>query len=273
MFIAVQFLASWAVYVPYLIINGHTSAEVLDMFADKAPLPADAPMMLIAAAAYSVALLALFAWRKWCVVSPAYLRSRQWGVFFWTVFAALGTIIPSLWLQEQLPELPDTMQATFAMLIKSDYGYFILCIFAPIVEEMVFRGAILRAILNIRFPSIFPGRKSGACTTNGHWFAIIISALIFAAVHLNPAQMPHAFIIGLLLGWMYYRTGSILPGILFHWVNNTATFVVARLFPDDTDGWLIDMLGGDHKRMVLSIIFSLFILLPSLYQLNMRMRR
>lgn len=257
-FAAVQFIASWAVYFVYLTATGSTPGDVGRMFNNSQPLPNDATMLILASAVYSIALLGIFVWRKWSVVSPAYLRSRQWGVFLWTALAAAGTIIPSIWLQEQMPALPDTMKETFTIIMSHDYGYFAVCIFAPVVEELVFRGAILRTLLG---------------TFNRHWYAIVLSALIFAVVHINIAQMPHAFIIGLLIGWMYYRTGSILPGTLFHWVNNTAAFVIARLFPGNDDVWLIDILGGDHKRMVLSVVFSLFILIPSLYQLNLRMKR
>jgi len=257
-FIAVQFFASWAVFFVWLVIRGFSAGEVLRMFAGRAELPQDAMMMITASAVYSAATLGLFVWRKWSVVSPAYLRRRQWGVFFWTAMAAAGTFVPSVWLQEQLPALPDTMKDTFGMLMANDLGYFTVCIFAPIVEETVFRGAILRTLLG---------------TLDSRWTAITVSALLFAVIHLNPAQMPHAFVIGLLLGWMYCRTGSILPGTLFHWVNNTAAFAVARLFPGSDDMWLIDLFGGDHRRVVLSLIFSLLILLPSLYQLNIRMKR
>ena len=257
-FIALQFFLSWTVFSVWLAVEGYSPEDVLLMFTGNAKLPKDAAMTILASAVYSAATLGVFLWRKWSVVSPAYLRSRQWGVFFWTATAAVGTIVPSVWLQEQLPPLPDTMKDTFAMIMEHDLGYFTVCIFAPIVEEMVFRGAILRTLLS---------------TFNRHWYAIVVSALIFTVVHINPAQMPHAFLIGLLLGWIYYRTGSILPGILLHWVNNTAAFAVVRLFPGKDDMWLIDLLGGDHRRVVLSLIFSLFILLPSLYQLTMRMKR
>lgn len=257
-FIALQFFLSWTVFSVWLVVKGYSPEDVLLMFTGNAKLPKDAAMTILASAVYSAATLGVFLWRKWSVVSPAYLRSRQWGVFFWTVTAAVGTIVPSVWLQEQLPPLPDTMKDTFAMIMEHDLGYFTVCIFAPIVEEMVFRGAILRTLLS---------------SFSNHWYAIVVSALIFTVVHINPAQMPHAFLIGLLLGWIYYRTGSILPGILLHWVNNTAAFAVVRLFPGKDDMWLIDLLGGDHRRVVLSLIFSLFILLPSLYQLNMRMKR
>ena len=106
-----------------------------------------------------------------------------------------------------------------------------------------------------------------------HWAAIAVSAVIFAVVHANPAQMPHALLIGLLLGWMYYRTGSILPGIALHWVNNTAAYVFYVLFPFAADMKLTEFFGGNQNNVVLAVVFSLFILIPAIYQLNRLMRR
>lgn len=40
-------------------------------------------------------------------------------------------------------------------------------------------------------------------------------------MHGNPAQIPFAFLIGLLFGWLYYRTDSVIPGIVGHVINNT----------------------------------------------------
>ena len=122
----------------------------------------------------------------------------------------------------------------------------------------MFRGAILRALLDTRM---------------SRWVAIAISAAIFALAHFNPAQMPHALCMGLLLGWMYERTMSIIPGIMLHWVNNTVAFVVFRLFPQYSDAKLVDLLGGDHIKVAMALLFSLLILLPAIFQLHLRMKR
>ena len=72
---------------------------------------------------------------------------------------------------------------------------------------------------------------------------------------------------------MYWRTGSIVPGIVFHWVNNTIAYVVSRLMPGLTDADLIDLCGGDLRRELLYVAFSLCIFLPALFQLHHRMKR
>ena len=103
--------------------------------------------------------------------------------------------------------------------------------------------------------------------------AIIFSALIFGAIHLNLAQGLHAFVIGLLLGWMYYRTSSVVPGILLHWINNTVAYLMFHLMPQFGDGKLIDFFHGDESLMYKGLGCSLLIILPSLFQIARRMKR
>lgn len=254
-FILVQLMATYAVLTVASMLDGHdfvTAVKAVVM----GGVPGTATLLIITSAVYSVILLVMFLSRKWCVASPTYLRTKPWGVFFWAGVAALGTLIPSEVYQELLP-LPDFSTQELMQVMSSRWGYLTICIFAPLVEEVVFRGAVLRSLLQ---------------RMNSRWGAIALSALFFALVHLNPAQMPHAFLIGLLLGWMYERTRSILPGIMVHWVNNTVVYVVYNLLPNLSERPVYDLFGGDWKRIALSVLFSLLILLPALWQLHTRMK-
>ena len=242
-FVALQVL------VPYLI------HQMLGLFKfDFAS--AGAKMMIIDLAAASVAVLVLFLYLRWAVVSRSYVQSRPWAVFCWCALAAVGAIIPSTCLQEMMPELPNIVEQEFDMILRDRWGYFAVGLLAPVCEELVFRGAILRALLS---------------WTSRHWVAIAISALLFALIHGNPAQMPHAFLIGLLLGWLYYRTDSIVPGVVYHWVNNSIAYVLYNLYPNP-DLRLVDILGS-QRSVAAACVVSLFILLPALYQLNQRLRK
>lgn len=206
----------------------------------------------------SLLVIAVFLLTRWTLVSPTWLRTRPWTTLVWSVVAALGCIIPSAWLQEQMPDLPNWAVQEFDMLLRDRWGYFIIGLLAPLCEEIVFRGAILRSLL---------------CSTRlSPWMAIGISALLFALVHLNPAQMPHAFVIGILLGWMYWRTGSILPGMAYHWANNSVAYVIYNIYPDP-DIKLIELFKGSQQHVYMALGFSLLILLPALYQLHLHMRR
>lgn len=257
-FILVMFVAQWAVYFVWMLASGSSVDDVLRVFGGGNAAAITPAMTVAASALSSAAVIGLFAWRRFAPMSPVYLRTRQWGVFFWCTVASLGTIIPSAWLQELLPELPDLSGDTFKAMMDNRYGYFVLCLLVPFAEEVAFRGAVLRSLLG---------------SFRNHWAAIAISAVFFAVVHGNPVQMPHAFLVGLLLGWMYYRTGSILPGVVLHWVNNTVVYVVYTLYPYMADASLQQIFGGNTNNMVLSVIFSMFILLPAIYQLNVNMKK
>ena len=218
-------------------------------------------MLVIATVLSSVFTACLFAKLRWTPVSRHWLREKPVGVLFWAALAALGSILPSEWLVEQMQHtMPEAQEKLFEQIMAQPIGYISIGIVAPLAEEMVFRGAILRKLLG-RF-----GEK-------WHWVAILISAVIFGAVHGNIPQFVHAALIGLLLGWMYYRTGSILPGVLLHWVNNTVAYVMFNTMPQMADGKLIDIFHGSTKMVALSIIFSMFILIPSILQLNARMKK
>ena len=217
-----------------------------------------AAMLITTTVVVAILTIALFLWRRYAEVSPTWLRTRPWTVLTWSVIAALGALIPSAWIQEQMPELPNIAEKEFDTIMATPWGYLTIGLLAPLSEELVLRGAVLKELL-----------KSEKLST---WTAIAISALLFALIHMNPAQMPHAFVIGLLLGWMYYRTGSILPGVAYHWANNSAAFVLFAFYPDP-DIKLIEIFKGSEMHVYMAVGFSLLILLPALFQLHLWMRR
>jgi membrane protease YdiL (CAAX protease family) len=90
---------------------------------------------------------------------------------------------------------------------------FLLVIVAPLTEELLFRDIIFRGLLS-RFRPVA---------------AIVITALLFAAVHLNPWQFFSALLLGVALGWFYLRTVSIALCVLAHAFMNALTIVFGAL--------------------------------------------
>lgn len=254
-FIAIQFVMEFVVMLVWQLVGGVGLGDAMtSIFRGSQPI--SAPMMIVIQAAFSIVALVVFLWRRWCVVSNHYLKTWPWAVFLWSAIAALGTLVPSELFQELVP-IKDFNSEILGEMMSSRWGYLAVCIFAPLVEELVFRGAILRSLLG-SFPH--------------HWTAILISALLFSLVHLNPAQMPHAFCLGVLLGWMYYRTRSVLPGIIVHWVNNTVAYAMFNILPNAEDFRLIDLWGGSRLHIGMAVVFSLLILIPAIVQLNLNMK-
>ena len=242
-FAAIQIMASFGVQAVWTLIYGKDT-------------PLGALGLIITMAVFSVVTLVVFLWARWAEVSRHWVRTRPWFVLFWCVMAALGALIPSSWLQEQMPELPNVAEQEFDLILKNRMGYLVVGLLAPLVEELVFRGAVLKALLRWK---------------QNPWVGIAISALLFALIHMNPAQMPHAFLIGLLLGWMYYRTDSIVPGVVYHWVNNTVAYIMYNLYPNP-DLTLLDLFGSE-RAVMMALGFSFCIFLPALFQLNLRLKK
>ena len=66
--------------------------------------PSPVLMQIVTMALFSVVTLIVFLKLKWAVVSKSYVRSKPWLVLFWAVVAAVGSIIPSVFLQDMFPE-------------------------------------------------------------------------------------------------------------------------------------------------------------------------
>ena len=278
-FLAIQFVVSFLVTIASWV-DGDNLVRVFRQIMDGKLLP-DTTGIIISSVISSILTLVVFLWLKWSPFSRTYLQSRPWGVLVWVVVLALGTIVPSTWLGEQIPyEMPQEIEQMLSEMLHNRWGYLAIGVLAPIVEEMVFRGAILRVLLAPLAPSK-PPRGEALMSPSGDdrgagpmvWCAILISALLFGAVHGNVQQFVHATLIGLLLGWMYYRTNSIVPGIVFHWINNTAAYVVANVIPNSEHARLVDILGGEQRNVWLALGFSLCLFLPALFQLWQRMKK
>lgn len=104
-------------------------------------------------------------------------------------------------------------------------------IFAPIAEELLFRGTLYPAIKNAGHPRL----------------ATIASAVLFAAVHAKLELMLPLTLLGIALVWLYEKTGSILAPILMHTTFNLINFSMIKFISPETLKPLQDTL----KRIVI----------------------
>ena len=91
---------------------------------------------------------------------------------------------------------------------------FTIVIIAPIMEEFLYRGVLLRGFLQK-----YSIEKS-----------ILISALIFALIHANPWQFMPALVMGIFLGWIFVNTRSIIICILIHSLYNGLSMIIGTTF-------------------------------------------
>lgn len=137
----------------------------------------------------------------------------------------LLAIIPVNGLTELL-RLPDIMQTSFAGLMANPLGILNIVVLGPLVEELIFRKGMLDIL---RKGNYFPV------------WAIVISSVTFGVIHGNPAQIPGAFLFGLLLGWIYWRTNSVWTVWLLHALNNLIGVLTFTIWGEDQK--LMDLFG------------------------------
>lgn len=105
-------------------------------------------------------------------------------------------------------------------------SFLVTAIFAPIFEEWLCRGMVLRGLLSKMKPA----------------WAIVISALFFAVIHMNPWQALNAFLIGLIMGYIYYKTGSLWLTMLIHFVNNGTSVILSQVTSFEESDYFYEMM-------------------------------
>jgi len=141
--------------------------------------------------------------------------------------------------------LPDMMQDTFRAMSRNVFGIISIAIMAPLVEELLFRGAIQGHLLRKGMKPVY---------------AILIASAVFGIVHMNPIQIPFAFAIGMIFGWLYYRTGSVVPGIIGHFINNSiACIQMAVMTKEEFNTKTIEWLGEGPTYALFAISFAVTI--------------
>ena len=164
------------------------------------------------------------------------------GRFLWAFFGALAVILAlnifSEWMS--LPDLCD--------LVRRPLGVATIALLGPVAEELCFRGAVIGGML-----------RQG-CRP---WMAVVVSALLFGLIHMNPAQVPFAAAMGLMLGVLYLRTGSLLLPILVHVVNNSLSVLQIRFMGDAArsftlTGWMGTPLAA--FTALVSFVLGVFLL-------------
>lgn len=141
---------------------------------------------------------------------------------------------PPRWVVEMMAEI---------FLVRGRFGsmFFTIVVVAPLMEELLFRGLILRGLLGRFRP----------------WVAVLLSAMLFGLMHVNPWQMVPTFFLGLVFGWFYLRTGSLWPCVAAHALNNLLFLVVIsgpfgwweptqveELATATFQPWWLDVMGG-----------------------------
>lgn len=140
------------------------------------------------------------------------------GGFAMAVIVSIATLAAAFVCEPvsvMLPDMPETLKKSLELLMDGPLWAALLSVsvFAPLFEEWLCRGLVLRGLMKRMNPT----------------GAILVSAAFFAILHMNPWQAIPAFLLGILFGYVYYRTGSLKLTMLMHCVNNTMAVVFSKI--------------------------------------------
>jgi|GEM_PF-756180 len=106
----------------------------------------------------------------------------------------------------------------------------IACVIAPLTEEFVFRGFLFNAILRISSQiRVKPGLLFPPAPVAGPLIAAILSAVIFAAFHLAPTAFFPLACGGVVLAYVYFRSGSLVSSMIAHGLFNAISLTAVLL--------------------------------------------
>lgn len=147
-----------------------------------------------------------------------------------------------------LPPMPEWLETMLKSMTTGKLWVNFLCvsIFAPFFEEWLCRGMVLRGLLGRGMKPVW---------------AIMISALFFAVIHMNPWQAIPAFILGCLFGYVYYRTGSLKLTMLMHFTNNTVALILGHIESLEGKETWMDVLGVNYWFFFASCVLLLALVL------------
>lgn len=157
------------------------------------------------------------------------------------IIATLGASALAELVLPLLPAMPSWLEDTLGSMTNGNIWLDLLAvsIFAPVFEEWLCRGMVLRGLLNYKHVDKEGNEVNGIKPVN----AILISALFFAVIHFNPWQAIPAFMLGCLFGYVYYKTGSLKLTMLMHFTNNTFAVIISHLPAAENAETLADLVG------------------------------
>jgi membrane protease YdiL (CAAX protease family) len=115
----------------------------------------------------------------------------------------------------------------------------VIAVIPAIGEELTFRG-IIQKLLNRWFG-------------HPHW-AILVTAVLFSAIHIQFLSFLPRFFLGLVLGYLFYWSGSIWLTMLVHFINNAIAVIFYHYYYSGAVGNYMEIMGTPEKDLALSLI-------------------
>jgi membrane protease YdiL (CAAX protease family) len=169
--------------------------------------------VLILELVYLLPILLIFGWRR---ISWKQLGFRKFSinvigmgcgllVSAYVVIFVHNSVLDLLGVDTQ----GDQILEMFNQLESPVWFFLVAAVIAPIVEELFFRGFLFQ----------------GFRQTYGWRPALLLSSAIFGAAHLDPVSLVPTFVLGCVLAYLFHRSNSVWPGIIFHATVNSMSLI------------------------------------------------
>lgn len=167
------------------------------------------------------------------LLAAVLMGASAWLLVSGLVELTLGRIFP-------VHEIADDMRRTLMSSPRAlGFDLFLIAVSPAVCEELLFRGAIL----------------SGLRRGLGPWGAAIACGLLFGLFHLHFVKILPTALLGVMLSWLVLASGSIVPAMVFHFLNNAAAVLLTRFGLDEALG-----LSSRTGRLALAIAAVAFLI-------------
>jgi hypothetical protein len=155
------------------------------------------------------------------VLSGVIIALGLLGVTMLYFYFAETVLAPLSFVQESIEEYEALLSVGDLTLFEKIAYSVSITLLVPIVEELIFRGIILQEFLSTMKPVV----------------AVILTAAVFAIVHVQPIQIGYAFLCGVVISAVYVLSRSIFLTIMLHGVYNFFGSVLQIIYPA-SEKWL-----------------------------------
>ena len=159
------------------------------------------------------------------------VRGLNPALILWGMLQMAATNVVLEPLLQLLPEIPDFYGRGWRALLLT-------VVMAPLAEEFLCRGILLDA-----------ARANG-----GAAYGLLFSALFFGVIHFYPAAVVNAFVMGLLLGFIYIRSNSLYIVVILHAFNNALAMLLLTLGYAHTT--LYELMSAHGLKMLYTVVYG-----------------
>ena len=246
----------FTIWIVYMIIMNvvHTLTVVI---------PVSDPMWQVGLSLYSqigANILCIYIFRKYLyhknglrLISKKGLKCCVWATVI-GIGVCLGHRIFLLlfigFVEQSLMDIGEVVITNQVMILATVPGILYEALLGPVTEELVLRGII------------FPVARQ----KRGNLYAIIISSIFFALIHMNGIQLITGLFMGVIIGYAIVLTDNVYIGIIIHAVNNSFSLFNAGVLNDKV--WSMYSDGG-----FIQIVVGIIILIIGILMLRWEMGR